>query len=155
MSIDFDLSVQIAGARLSRRILGSPPLRLVLIIIIQVYYPLQGDASGQLAAPNARDRRRPSTTVYTCNSRITSLTYLYSALSVGETSPGLAAVPDDGEGGSDADWKKWIMQPGAAGFASVGHPVGTAAMMRRSLGGTSLLTLARPGCADHDNSRSG
>ncbi|OJT13695.1 Glucose oxidase [Trametes pubescens] len=83
-SVDFDLSVQIAGARLSRRILSSPPL---------------------------------------------------STLSVSEISPGLETVPDNGDGGSDADWKKWIVQPGTAGFASVAHPIGTSAMMRRSLGG--------------------
>ncbi|KAH9851989.1 alcohol oxidase [Lenzites betulinus] len=83
-SVDFDLSVQIAGARLSRRVLHSPPL---------------------------------------------------STLSVGEIAPGLTVVPDNGDGGSDADWEKWIVQPGDAGFASVAHPIGTCAMMRRDLGG--------------------
>ncbi|KAI8969674.1 alcohol oxidase [Trametes punicea] len=84
-SVDFDLSVQIAGARLSRKLLASPPL---------------------------------------------------SSLSVGETVPGFKTVPDNGDGGSDADWKKWIVKPGpSAGFASVAHPIGTAAMMKRSLGG--------------------
>ncbi|KAI0640681.1 hypothetical protein C8Q79DRAFT_434415 [Trametes meyenii] len=82
--VDFDFAVHIAGMRLSRKILASPPI---------------------------------------------------SELSQGEISPGFATVPDDGHGGSDADWEKWILQPGYAGFACVGHPVGTAAMMRRSLGG--------------------
>ncbi|EIW59941.1 alcohol oxidase [Trametes versicolor FP-101664 SS1] len=83
-SVDFDLSVQIAGARLARRVLSSPPL---------------------------------------------------GNLSISEIAPGLDVVPDNGDGGSDADWKKWIVQPGTAGFASVAHPIGTSAMMRRSLGG--------------------
>ncbi|KAH8091359.1 alcohol oxidase [Cristinia sonorae] len=82
-SVDYDLSVQIAGARLSRKILSTPPL---------------------------------------------------SSLSVGETKPGRSVVPDNGDGGSDADWKKWILNPNA-GFAAVAHPIGTAAMMKRSLGG--------------------
>ncbi|KAJ6559281.1 hypothetical protein B0H10DRAFT_2240528 [Mycena sp. CBHHK59/15] len=62
-SVSFDLDVQVAGARLSRRILTSPPL---------------------------------------------------SSLSSGETIPG----------NLDQEW-----------FASVAHPIGTAAMMKRSLGG--------------------
>jgi choline dehydrogenase len=78
-SVDYDLSVQVAGARLSRKILGSPPL---------------------------------------------------NSLSTGETIPG-NAVPNNGDGGSDAAWRSWITQ----GFASVAHPIGTAAMMKRSLGG--------------------
>ncbi|KAF7364291.1 Glucose oxidase [Mycena sanguinolenta] len=53
-----------------------------------------------------------------------------SDLSTGETVPG-AAVPDDAEGGSDADWEAYIM----ANFGSVMHPVGTTAMLRRELGG--------------------
>ncbi|KAI0653796.1 alcohol oxidase [Cubamyces menziesii] len=79
-SIDFDLSVQVAGARLSRKIFASPPL---------------------------------------------------SSLSLGETVPGFKTVPNNGNGGSDADWRKWI----DANFNSVAHPIGTAAMMRRDLGG--------------------
>jgi choline dehydrogenase len=53
-----------------------------------------------------------------------------SFLSVGETIPG-KLVPDDGNGGADADWTTWIRN----NFFSVAHPVGSAAMMRRSLGG--------------------
>ncbi|KAJ7314249.1 alcohol oxidase [Mycena albidolilacea] len=53
-----------------------------------------------------------------------------SDLSTGETVPG-AAVPDDGAGGADADWQAYVRQ----NFGSVLHPVGTAAMMRRGLGG--------------------
>ncbi|PPR03689.1 hypothetical protein CVT24_007410 [Panaeolus cyanescens] len=52
------------------------------------------------------------------------------ALSVGETIPG-DQVPDNNERGSDEDWKKWIQD----NFNTVSHPVGTASMMRRNLGG--------------------
>ena len=55
---------------------------------------------------------------------------IYSSLSAGETFPG-AAVPDNAQRGTDADWKTWIKQ----NYVSVAHPVGTAAMMKRSLGG--------------------
>ncbi|KAL0959214.1 hypothetical protein HGRIS_014493 [Hohenbuehelia grisea] len=78
-SVDFDLDVQVAGARLSRRILTSPPL---------------------------------------------------SSLSTGETIPG-GAVPDNASRGTDAAWKSWIKSQ----FFPVAHPIGTAAMMKRSLGG--------------------
>ncbi|KAJ7638105.1 GMC oxidoreductase-domain-containing protein [Mycena rosella] len=78
-SVGLDLDVQVAGMRLSRRILTSPPL---------------------------------------------------NSLSVGETAPG-SKVPDDAARGSDAAGQTWIKN----GFASVAHPIGTAAMMRRSLGG--------------------
>lgn len=37
--------------------------------------------------------------------------------------------------GTDADWTKWITAPSPNGFSSVSHPIGTAAMMRQSLGG--------------------
>ncbi|KAJ7620946.1 hypothetical protein FB45DRAFT_927961 [Roridomyces roridus] len=53
-----------------------------------------------------------------------------SSLSTGETIPG-SAVPDNSQRGTDAAWQKWIKN----GFASVHHPIGTAAMMRRDLGG--------------------
>ncbi|KAJ7773879.1 hypothetical protein B0H16DRAFT_1763391 [Mycena metata] len=53
-----------------------------------------------------------------------------SDLSTGEVLPG-PAVPDDAEGGADADWQAWALQ----NFVSVSHEVGTAAMMRRELGG--------------------
>ncbi|KAJ6629414.1 glucose oxidase [Mycena sp. CBHHK59/15] len=78
-SVSFDLDVQVAGARLSRRILTSPPL---------------------------------------------------SSLSSGETIPG-SSVPDNAQRGTDAAWQTWIKN----GFSSVAHPIGTAAMMKRSLGG--------------------
>ena len=55
----------------------------------------------------------------------------HSSLSVGETIPGHTQVPDNGDGGSDANWTTWIRK----NFFSVAHPVGTAAMMKRSLGG--------------------
>ena len=45
-------------------------------------------------------------------------------------------MADHGDGGSDADWKKWINKDGTSGgFSAVSHPIGTAAMMRRGLGG--------------------
>ncbi|KAJ7128432.1 hypothetical protein C8R44DRAFT_830241 [Mycena epipterygia] len=66
-SVGIDLDMQVAGARLARRIITSPPL---------------------------------------------------SSLSTGETIPG-NAVPDNAD----------------RGFASVAHPIGTAAMMRRALAG--------------------
>ncbi|KAJ7171196.1 hypothetical protein C8R46DRAFT_1087942 [Mycena filopes] len=78
-SVGMDLDMQVAGARLARRILTSAPL---------------------------------------------------SSLSTGETIPG-SDVPDNAARGSDAAWQKWIKN----GFASVAHPIGTAAMMRRDLGG--------------------
>ncbi|KAF6752038.1 glucose oxidase [Ephemerocybe angulata] len=76
---DFDLDVQVAAARLARRVLTSPPM---------------------------------------------------SSLSTGETIPG-TAVPDNADRGSDNDWKNWILD----NYSAVSHPVGTAAMMRRTLGG--------------------
>ncbi|KAJ6450278.1 GMC oxidoreductase-domain-containing protein [Mycena sanguinolenta] len=78
-SVGLDLDVQVAGARLSRCILTSPPL---------------------------------------------------NSLSVGETTPD-RKIPDDAARGSDAAGQTWIKNE----FASVAHPIGTAAMMRRSLGG--------------------
>ena len=47
-------------------------------------------------------------------------------------------VPDNGDGGSDGDWKKWILDP-VVGFTAVSHPIATAAMMRRDLGGMISL----------------
>ncbi|KAH9920535.1 alcohol oxidase [Epithele typhae] len=57
--------------------------------------------------------------------------------SSGELEPGLSAVPDPtGDGGASADWAAWITQPGpSAGFSANSHPLATAAMMRRALGG--------------------
>jgi len=79
-SVDYDLSVQVAGARLSRRVFNTAPL---------------------------------------------------SSLSSGESSPGTVRVPENGNGGSESDWKKWITSE----FGPVAHPIGTNAMMKRSLGG--------------------
>ena len=59
---------------------------------------------------------------------------LDSSLSTGETIPG-GAVPDNSQRGTDAAWASWIKQT----FVPVAHPIGTAAMMRRSLGGTLPL----------------
>ncbi|ESK93768.1 glucose oxidase [Moniliophthora roreri MCA 2997] len=40
-------------------------------------------------------------------------------------------VPDGSDRGSDANWRNWINN----NFSPVAHPIGTAAMMKRSLGG--------------------
>ncbi|KAJ7443915.1 hypothetical protein B0H11DRAFT_2090193 [Mycena galericulata] len=78
-NVSFDLDVQVAGAKLMRKIFKTAPL---------------------------------------------------SELSTGEILPG-AAVPDNAQGGTDADWQAWILET----FRSVAHPLGTASMMRRELGG--------------------
>ncbi|KAH6904571.1 glucose oxidase [Coprinopsis sp. MPI-PUGE-AT-0042] len=78
-SVDFDMEVQIAASRLTRRVLSTAPL---------------------------------------------------STLSTGETIPG-GAVPDNAERGSEQAWRSWIWN----NFNAVSHPIGTASMMRRSLGG--------------------
>ncbi|KAJ7900611.1 glucose-methanol-choline oxidoreductase, partial [Mycena olivaceomarginata] len=49
---------------------------------------------------------------------------------LGETIPG-SAVPDNAARDTDAAWQTWIKN----GFASVAHPIDTATMMKRSLGG--------------------
>ncbi|KAF8897995.1 hypothetical protein CPB84DRAFT_1815762 [Gymnopilus junonius] len=78
-SVDVDMSIQVASARLARKVLTTAPL---------------------------------------------------SSLSTGETTPG-SAVPDNSQRGTDAAWQSWIK----ANFNSVAHPIGTAAMMKRGLGG--------------------
>ena len=50
-------------------------------------------------------------------------------------------VPDNGDGGSNEDWKKWILDP-VNGFLPVSHPIATAAMMRRELGGKFFLCMS-------------
>lgn len=70
------------------------------------------------------------------------LTPICSTLSAGEIIPGLSAVPDNGQSGTDADWKKWITAASPKGFAAVSHPIGTAAMMKRSLGGGSSFSIS-------------
>ena len=42
-----------------------------------------------------------------------------------------SAVPDDADNGKDSDWQAYVLQ----NFGSVAHPIGTASMMRRELGG--------------------
>ena len=62
------------------------------------------------------------------------------------------AVPDNAQRGTDEAWQSWIK----ANFLSVTHPLGSAAMMRRSLGGAcylssppvSILTLYLSGVVD-------
>ncbi|KAJ3767556.1 alcohol oxidase [Lentinula raphanica] len=64
-----------------------------------------------------------------------------SSLSTGETNPGTRVVPNNnGDYGSDASWKSWILDP-SAGFSAVSHPIGTAAMMRQDLGGVVDASL--------------
>lgn len=61
-----------------------------------------------------------------------------SSIYTGELAPA-AAVPDPtGDGGSDADWRAWILSV----FSSNSHPIGTAAMMRRDIGGMSQRPLS-------------
>jgi len=57
----------------------------------------------------------------------------FSSISAGEQQPGTGTVPNNSNGGTDADWQRWIR--GSNGFVAVSHPIGTCAMMRRSLGG--------------------
>ncbi|KAJ3976604.1 hypothetical protein EV361DRAFT_882774 [Lentinula raphanica] len=64
-----------------------------------------------------------------------------SPLSTGKTNPGTTVVPNtNGDYGSDASWKSWILEP-SAGFSAVSHPIGTAAMMRQYLGGVVDASL--------------
>ncbi|KAG5337117.1 hypothetical protein C0989_010724 [Termitomyces sp. Mn162] len=86
---DIDMDIQVATARLSRKILTTPPL---------------------------------------------------SDLTKGEQIPG-NAVPDGAQRGTDAAWKAWIQK----NYVSVAHPIGTAAMMRRSLGELGLIVFGYTG----------
>ncbi|KAI5118344.1 hypothetical protein M0805_009147 [Coniferiporia weirii] len=62
----------------------------------------------------------------------------FNSISSGETTPGTGTVPNDnGHGGSDAAWRGWIEDT----FFAVSHPIGTAALMRRDLGGVVDATL--------------
>ncbi|KAI0033898.1 glucose oxidase [Vararia minispora EC-137] len=82
-SVPFDMRVQVAGARLARNILSSPPT---------------------------------------------------STLSLGETVPGFATVPANA---TDAEWATWLL----GAFGANSHPLGTAALMSRSLGGVVDASL--------------
>ena len=128
-SVDWDLDVQIAGARLARKVLASPPIRYAC-------GPC-GLVSNTYVKTSCRIPSSPRILVlYMSRTSLTFLSHSNLRSSKGETVPGHAKVPDNGDGGSDADWKKWIVQSGSsAGFSAVSHPIGTAAMMRRSLGG--------------------
>lgn len=55
----------------------------------------------------------------------------FNSISSGEDIPGIETIPEDGHGGSDSAWQEWIQN----GFNPVSHPIGTAPMMRRDLGG--------------------
>ncbi|KLO16277.1 alcohol oxidase [Schizopora paradoxa] len=85
-SVDVDLEIQVAGARLSRRVLNGTS---------------------------------------------------FKGMTAGETYPGITKVPADNSiSGTDEQWRSWIKSaPSNGGFNPVSHPVGTAAMMKRSLGG--------------------
>ncbi|KIP06679.1 hypothetical protein PHLGIDRAFT_128108 [Phlebiopsis gigantea 11061_1 CR5-6] len=68
----------------------------------------------------------------------------FSSIYTGELAPA-AAVPDPtGDGGSDADWRAWILSV----FSSNSHPIGTAAMMRRDIGGVVDARLKVYGTAN-------
>ncbi|KAI0032423.1 glucose oxidase [Vararia minispora EC-137] len=82
-SVPFDLRVQVAGARLARAILSSPPT---------------------------------------------------STLSLGETVPGFNTVPANA---TDAEWATWLR----GAFTANSHPIGTAALMSRALGGVVDASL--------------
>lgn len=66
-------------------------------------------------------------------------TRFVSEFFISETEPGDTVVPNDVQNGTDAAWQSWITVPGAAGFHTVSHPIGTAAMMKYSLGGEQIL----------------
>lgn len=55
----------------------------------------------------------------------------FSNISAGEIAPGIEIVPDDGKGGSNEAWQAYIRDT----FDTALHHIGTAAMMRRDLGG--------------------
>ena len=99
--VDWDLDVQVATARLSRRAMEIPPMRYkehqFLLLSLKLTRICYSDLRG----------------------------------TEGEISPGLAAVPDNDDGGSSADWEAWIQQT----LGAVSHPIASAAMMRRDLGG--------------------
>lgn len=62
----------------------------------------------------------------------------------GENQPGTEAVPDDGAGGSYADWEAWITDS----YGSVSHPIATCALMARELGGVVGADLKVYGTAN-------
>ncbi|WWD16664.1 hypothetical protein CI109_101094 [Kwoniella shandongensis] len=92
-SADIDMQIQIAGARMARKIFQAAPLRTIV---------------------------------------------------TEENAPGYDAVPEDGNGGSDDDWRNWITD----GFASVHHPIATCSMMSQDLGGVVGADLKVYGTAN-------
>ncbi|EJC99460.1 glucose oxidase [Fomitiporia mediterranea MF3/22] len=73
-------------------------------------------------------------TVQTALARLARKLLQYSSfddITAGEVTPGTSVVPDDENGGTDEAWQSWIRQA----FWSVNHGIGSAAMMRRDLGG--------------------
>lgn len=61
----------------------------------------------------------------------------YSTLTENEIAPGSQVPNENGDGGSDADWQAWIK----GNFGAVSHQIGTAAMMRRDLGGKCMRSM--------------
>ena len=64
--------------------------------------------------------------------------FLGSGLVIDESTPGDVLVPANVDNGTDAAWQQWITTPGG-GFHTVSHPIGTAAMMKYSLGGAPCV----------------
>ncbi|KZV89787.1 alcohol oxidase [Exidia glandulosa HHB12029] len=114
-SVDFDMRVHVAGSRLARRILTTPPLST---LSTNKAIPCSAVPGGNSATDEAkgiqgvfqsyRNDSTPSTT---------------------DATPG-CDVPG-GNNATDEDWRSWIKEK----FNAVSHPIGTAAMMRRNLGG--------------------
>ena len=118
---DFDLDVQVAGAKLSRTVLNTSPLRCVSFHLFFVIPPI-------LPRTPHHPIPSPYNTAHLAHPHsLTDLTP--SDLSVGETIPG----PDVANNASDEDWASWVKN----GFSSVHHPIATCAMMKRELGGKS------------------
>ena len=59
---------------------------------------------------------------------------MHSSFTGAESVPGTSNVPTSGPSGTDSAWKSYLLN-NSNGFVSVSHPIGTCAMMRRSLGG--------------------
>jgi hypothetical protein len=116
-SVDFDMQVHIASARLARKVLTTSPMKYVSFL-----RPPSFSLSPSIPKPQL-----DVVLIYDFHGR---------DLTTRESFPG-SAVPDDSNRGSDAAWRNWIK----SNFNSVSHPIGTCAMMKRSLGGKCLFFL--------------
>lgn len=104
-SVDFDLDIQVAGARLARRVL------------------------------NGEEFKSVSFEIYRASRQISHLNHPSRDFASEETMPG-AAVSSKVEDGTYDLWSSFILREASeGGFIAVSHPIGTAAMMKRSLGG--------------------